>query len=89
MGLTSEVFVMVLFIVGIPFFPAILRGARLPEYRLFIVCYFSLALSNVFTVIEEFWCGPLFNVLEHLFISLTAVCMCAAVLRLTSGKGRR
>lgn len=89
MELTSEVFVMVLFIVGIPFFPVILRGARLPEYRLFILCYLLLTLSNVFTVVEEFWFGKIFNMLEHLFIACTAICMCVAVFRLTSGKGRR
>ena len=88
MALSSEVFVMLLFIVGVPLFHSILKDRTIPEHRLFMLVYLLLTLSNIFTVFEEFLFGRLFNTLEHLFITFAAVTMLAAVIRL-SRHGKR
>ena len=88
MPLSSEVFVMLLFIVGVPLFYIILKDRTIPEHRLFMLVYLQLTFSNIFTVVEEFLFEQLFNTLEHLFIAFAAVTMLTAVIRLSRyGKG--
>lgn len=86
MFLSSELFVMVIFIIGVPLMIITLRDSHLPENRLFITAYIFLVFSNLFTVIEEVMFNTLFNFLEHLFITIASIIILVAVSRLTSRK---
>lgn len=83
MPLSTEVFVMCIFIAGGPFFYFILRDSGLKGRIFFMLAYFFLTLSNIFTVIEEFWLNFLFNLFEHLFITLGSIMMLVAITKLT------
>ena len=73
MQLTSEAFVLVIFIVGFPFLYSIFRETDIPGRRWFLLAYSSLTLSNFFTVIESLMLHNLFNLCEHIFIMAAAV----------------
>lgn len=89
MILSTELFVMVVFIIGFPLFTGALRGAELPGSLFFILSYLFLLLSNIFTVIEEFCLYNVFNTLEHLMIAAGALMMLIAVWTLTKAKQER
>jgi hypothetical protein len=84
MQLSTEVFVMVIFIAGGPFFYSILRDRELVGRRLFMGTYFFLLMSNIFTVIEEFWLNVFFNACEHISISIASILMFVAVMAMTA-----
>lgn len=86
MPLSTEVFVMIIFISGLPFFYAIFRDSGLNGKVFFMLAYIVLTLSNCFTVVEEFWLNRLFNMGEHLSIAIGAFFMLAAVLKMTAPK---
>ena len=84
MPLSTEVFVMVIFIVGCPFFYFMLRDSDLRGRKFFKLAYVLLTLSNIFTVVEEFWLYSLFNTCEHLCITIASIMMLVAVIKLTA-----
>ena len=84
MQLSSEIFVMVIFLIGVPIILFTLHESDLPEHRFFMAAYILLAFSNIFTVVEEFWLGAFFNFLEHLFITIASFVFFIAVIRMTS-----
>jgi len=88
MPLSTEVFVMIIFISGMPFFYTIFRDSGLKGAGYFIMAYISLTLSNCFTVLEEFWLNSLFNFGEHLFIAIGSAMMLTAIWKMTCG-GKR
>ena len=88
MPLSTEVFVMIIFISGMPFFCGILRNSCLKGAGYFMLAYICFTLSNTFTVVEEFWLNTLFNFGEHLFISIGSAMMLVAVWKMTH-KGKR
>lgn len=65
MTLSTEVFVLMIFLIGFPLFWGVLRNAKLPGARWFLLTYFFMLCSNIFTVLEEFAWNTLFNTLEH------------------------
>ena len=85
MPLSTEVFVMSIFIFGLPFFYAILCNSGMPGRKSFMTAYILLTLSNIFTVIEEFWLNYFFNLCEHCFIALGSIAMLIAIVDFTSG----
>lgn len=86
MLLSSELFVLVIFIIGIPLVIVTLRDSHLPESRLFITAFIVLVFSNIFTVVEGFYFENLFNLLEHSFITIASIIIMIAVVRLISLK---
>lgn len=88
MPLSTEVFVMVIFIAGGPFFYLILWDSNLQGREFFMTAYILLAFSNIFTVVEEFWLNWFFNLCEHAFITMGAAMLLAAVMKLTAKAGR-
>ena len=86
MPLSTEFFVMIIFIAGIPFFYFMLKDMDLQGRSFFIRAYICLALSNIFTVAEEFWLNRLFNFCEHLFKAFASLMILIAVIQLTSKK---
>lgn len=86
MPLSTEVFVMIIFISGLPFFYAIFKDSGLKGKGYFMAAYIVLTLSNCFTVVEEFWMNRLFNFGEHSFITIGSILMLAAVLKMTAAK---
>ena len=86
MPLSTEVFVMAIFIAGLPVFYFILKDSDLRGRRFFILACISLTLSNIFTVVEEFWLNAFFNGCEHLFITIGSIMMFAAIMKMTGPK---
>lgn len=84
MPVSTEVFVMVIFISGLPFFYVILKDSGLQGEGYFFWAYVLLVMCNCFTVVEEFWWNSFFNFCEHFFITLAAVAILLGVLQLTS-----
>jgi hypothetical protein len=80
----SEVFVMILFICGLPVFYLILKDATLSEHKLFLGAYSILTLSNICSVVEEFLWNTLFNIGEHVCITVASLLLFTAVIRMTS-----
>ena len=83
MPLSTEIFVMVIFLAGAPLFYFMLKGSELQGHRYFLLSYISLALSNICTVVEEFLLNSFFNACEHFFISIGAFLLLMAVIKLT------
>ncbi len=83
MNLTTEFFVLCIFLVGLPFFYSMLRDSGLKAWRFFFASYLFLALSNIFTVIEGFGFHDFFNLCQHLSIALSSQAMLFAILQLT------
>lgn len=88
MPLSTEVFVMAVFIAGCPFFYLILRDSNLQGRVFFMTAYLLLMFSNIFTVVEEFWLNWFFNLGEHAFITLGSAMLLMAVFKLTEKPGR-
>ncbi|MCE9573368.1 MAG: hypothetical protein K8W52_09440 [Deltaproteobacteria bacterium] len=88
MAPSTEVFVLVIFLCGLPFFHAMLRDPALRGRRLFFLAYVLLTVSNVATVLEEWWAHDAFDTCEHLAIMLGAAAMLGAVVQLTAGPPR-
>ena len=86
MRLSTEIFAMSIFITGCPFFYAILRDSELQGRRFFMWAYALLMISNIFTVVEEFWLNSLFNTCEHASIALSSTMILVAVIKLTTKK---
>ena len=85
----TEVFVMIINIIGVPLFAGVVRSARLPGAGSFVLAYFFLMLSNICTVLEGFWFGSLFNLFEHASITVSSVFFLLAVSRFCSGRERK
>lgn len=86
MPLSTEVFVMIIFISGLPIFYAVFKDSGLQGKGYFMLAYTFLALSNCFTVVEEFWLNRLFNIGEHVFISIGSIFMLIAVMKMTAAR---
>ena len=84
MLLSSEIFVLAIFIIGGPFFYCILRDSCLPGCKFFMWAYLLLTLSNIFTVVEEFWLNSFFNTCEHSSIAIASILLLVAVIKQTA-----
>ena len=82
MPLSTEVFVMFIFLFGLPFFYSLLRDPQLAGGNWFLAAYACLLLSNIATVVEEFWLNRFFNFCEHLLITLSSILFVIAVTKL-------
>lgn len=79
MPLTTEVFVMVIYILCLPLCLMGFRAANVPGSLFFMLSYCGLVLSNIFTVVETFWLEDFFNFLEHSCLLFTGVSILIAV----------
>jgi len=86
---STEVFVMIIYIIGVPLFAGVIRSADLPGAGLFITAYLFLVLSNTFTVVEGLWFESLFNFLEHASITISSMLFFAATSRLLAADQNR
>lgn len=84
MSLSTELFVMTIFIAGSPFFYFVLRDSDLRGRNYFMYAFLSLVFSNIFTVIEEFGMYTFFDTCEHVFITIASIMMFIAVFKMTS-----
>jgi len=83
MPLSTEIFVMAIFLAGAPLFFFMLKGSELKGHQYFLCSYTCLTLSNICTVVEEFFLNSFLNACEHSFISISALFMLIAVVQLT------
>lgn len=79
MSLTTELFVMVIYVLCLPIVLIGFRSAQVPGAVFFILAYSCMVLSNIFTVIEAFWLEEIFNFLEHSCLLVSSACMLMAV----------
>lgn len=89
MPLSTEIFVMLIFIAGLPFYYFLLRDPQLEGCQWFLAAYIFLVLSNIATVAEEFFWNQGLNFFEHLFIALSSVMFVMAILKLTRTSGSK
>jgi len=85
---STELFVMVVFILGTPILTGIIRSSRIPGAPFFITAYVLLTLSNIFTVVEGLWFERLFNALEHVSVFASSLSILAAVIALLRARRR-
>ena len=85
---STELFVMIVFILGTPILAMILRSSRIPGSGLFIAAYTMLTLSNIFTVVEGLWFEALFNILEHVSVFAGSLVLLAALITLLRARRR-
>lgn len=85
MHLTTEIFVMVIYIFCLPIVLLGFRSGKVPGATFFVLAYSFLVLSNIFTVVEAFWLESMFNFLEHSCLLISSGCALMAVLILTTG----
>lgn len=76
---STELFVMIIYMIGLPLLVGVVRSANLPGSKFFLTAYFFLMLSNIFTVIEDRWFGVWCNVLEHACITVGAILFSLAI----------
>jgi len=88
MPVSPEIFALVINVIGLPLCWLILRKVFLPGGSYLLMAYFTLLLSNIFTVVEEIWLPTICNLLEHAFISISSILIFCAVLRLVSATRR-
>lgn len=88
MPLTTEMFVLILYMVGFPLCISLVRSEKLPGAIYFGLAYFCLLLSNVFTVLEEWFLENMFNHLEHGFITFGSLFILLGVKKLTGQRTR-
>jgi len=79
----TEVFVLAVFVIGLPLSWGMLRRSAIRGGGCFIAGYCALLLSNIFTIIEECWYHDLFNLCEHLSIAAGAAMFLAAIIQFT------
>ena len=84
--LSTEFFVLIIFVVGAPFFYSLLRDSDIHGWGYFFLAYVLLTFSNVFTVIEEFWYNAFFNLCEHTFIAFASITLLVAVFKFLKKK---
>ena len=69
----------ILFVLGSGMFAAILANIKwvttLPRYRWLVAGYGALYLGWIFTILEGFWFTGAFNVVEHIFYTLSMICI--------------
>jgi len=79
---STELFVMIIYIIGVPLFAGVIRSADLPGAGFFIIAYLFLAISNIFTVAEGLWFESLCNFIEHVSITISSMFFFAATSKL-------
>ena len=84
MPLSTEIFMMCIFIVGLPLFDGLLRDSELIGAPFFLLSYLLLFFTNIFTVVEEFWLNTFFNFCEHAFITASSILLFIAIFRMTA-----
>lgn len=84
MIISTEIFVLIIFVLAFPIFIFLFRSTGLPGSKYFLATFVFLLLSNIFTVLEEFFLPRLFNILENGSIALGAFWFFMAVRELVS-----
>ncbi len=84
MDLSSEIFVLCIFLVGILLFYNLLHNSELPGRRYFFLSMLVFLLSNISTVVEEFIFNAFFNTLEHLSIGAASLLLLVAIIKMTA-----
>ena len=81
MTLTTEFFVLIIFMFGLPFFYGLLRDSGIRAWGYFFISYLFLALSNIFTVVEDIGFYRLFNLCQHAAIAVSSAALLTAVIQ--------
>lgn len=72
MGLSTEIFVLIVFLVALPICIILFKSAQLPGDKYFFLAFVSLLASNLFTVLEAWFFPAALNLLEQFSITLSA-----------------
>jgi hypothetical protein len=73
MTLTTEIFVLAVFLLALPVLFFLFKSTQFPGAHCFLTAFIFLLCSNIFTVIEMWIYPGLCNLLEHLSITLSSV----------------
>jgi len=84
MNLSSEFFVLAVFLAGIFLYWRLLRDSALPGRHLFLTAFLFFLVSNIATVVEEFLFYNFFDMLEQICITGGSLFLLAGILKLTA-----
>lgn len=84
----NEIINLLMGLAAIPALFLLSRYGRLPRLPLLYAGYTALMGAYVFTIVEGFVWGDLFNALEHLSLALAGLLFCAAFHQLPEALGR-
>jgi len=84
MNLSSEFFVLAVFLAGIFLYWRLLKDSALPGRHLFFVAFLFFLVSNIATVVEEFLLYRFFDMLEQICITGGSLFLLAGILKLTA-----
>ena len=88
MTLSTEFFVLTIFIAGVPFFYSMLRDSGIGGWVYFFIAYIFLTFSNIFTVVEEIRYNTFFNLCEHSSIAFASIMLLVAVSKCMKKRNR-
>ena len=89
MQLTTEMFVLVIYIAGLPLCFKLFSSLTLPGGKHFSLAYLSFTISNIFTVFETWFAETLLNIFEHLSITLGTMFLFLAVRKIVEHNNKR
>jgi len=88
MIISTELFVLVVFVLAFPIVIFLFRSADLPGDKFFLAAFSFLLLSNIATVVEEFFLPEFFDILENGSIAISSFWFFLAVHKLISQRTR-
>ncbi len=86
MGITTEIFVLAVFVVALPIYLLMLKSAKLPGEIFFLSAYLFFLLSNILTVIEGWILPDIMNIFEHLAITTGSLCFMLGIKALVESR---
>lgn len=84
MDSSTEIFVLILFVIALPVLIFLYKSTPMPGAKYFLVAYICLILSNIFTVIEAWYFFDFFNTLENIFITICSIFFFVFIWKLTN-----
>ncbi len=81
MPISTELFVVVVHLIGYPLFLGSIGKSGIRGKYCFIGAYTFILLSNILTVAENLLFAEILNICEHLSISIAAILLFAAVMK--------
>lgn len=82
----TELFVVILNLIGLPLFTAVIRAPGLPGNSFFVAAYITILFSNISSILEGFWLAEAFNFLEHAMIALSSLLFLIAIRKFVRGR---
>jgi len=80
--ISTELFVLVVFVLAFPIVIMLFKSADLPGDKYFLAAFCFLLVSNIATVVEEFYLPKFFDILENGSIAISSFFFLLAIHKL-------